>query len=67
MIEENILAILANDYIYRESITILLATESRVPYAEDHAKKIIKIYGDKDINIVNITHPENLEGERKVK
>ncbi len=67
VIEENILAILANDYIYRESITILLATESRVPYAEDHAKKIIKIYGDKDINIVNITHPENLEGERKVK
>ncbi len=61
VIEENILAIIANDYIYRESITILLATESRAPDAEDHAEEIIRNYGDKGIHIVNIIHPTGID------
>lgn len=61
VIEENILAILANDYVYRESITILLATESRAPDAESHARKIIETYGNNEIRIVNIVHPADIE------
>lgn len=47
VIEENVLALLANDYLYMENVTILLATESRAPDAESHAKRIQKEHGDK--------------------
>ena len=47
VIEENVLALLANDYMYMENVTILLATESRAPDAETHAKKIQKEHGNK--------------------
>ena len=58
VIEENILALLANDYMYMENITLLLATESRAPDAEEHGRKIKEKHGKKGVNIVNIVHPE---------
>lgn len=58
VIEENILSILANEYMYMENITVLLATESRAPDAEAHAKKIMKEHGNKGITIVNVVHPD---------
>ncbi len=67
VIEENVVALLANDYTFRENITILLATEARVPDAIENAEKIIAVYGNKGMQIVNIVHPENLPGEWKVK
>lgn len=63
VIEENVVALLANDYTFRENITILLATEARVPDAIENAEKIIAVYGNKGMQIVNIVHPENLPGE----
>lgn len=62
VIEENVHAIIANEYPYRENITILLATEARAPDAENHAKKIIENYSN-DVQIVNIVHPEGLPHE----
>lgn len=47
VIEENILSLIGTDYLYRENITVLLATEARAPDAEQHAKNIIKNHGDK--------------------
>ena len=44
VIEENVEAILANDYPNMESITILLATEARVPSAATNALAIIHKY-----------------------
>jgi Glycosyl transferase family group 2 len=67
VIEENILSLLATEYLYRENITILLATEARAPDAETHAQNIIKNHGNKGINIVNIVHPADLPNEGKVK
>lgn len=67
VIEENILSILANDYIYMENVTILLATEERVPDARSHAEKIIEKHGKKDTKIINIVHPANIPLEWKVK
>lgn len=58
VIEENVLALLANDYMYRGNITILLATESRVPDAIQHAEQIIREHGKKGMKIVNIVHPD---------
>jgi hypothetical protein len=67
VIEENILSLLATEYIYRDNITVLLATEVRAPDAETHAKAIIANHGNKGINIVNIVHPADLPNEGKVK
>ena len=67
VIEENILSIIANDYIYMENITILLATEARAPDAKWHAEKIIDVYWKCNIKIVNIVHPANIPWEWKVK
>lgn len=63
VIEENILSIIATEYLYKENITILLATEERAPDAENHAEKIIKTYGNGQISICNIIHPGNLPDE----
>lgn len=63
VIEENVLALLANDYLYPENITILLATESRVPEATIHAERIQREHGDKGMKIINIVHPDGLPGE----
>jgi hypothetical protein len=67
VIEENILSLLATEYLYRENITVLLATEARAPDAETHARTIIANYGNKGINIVNVIHPADLPNEGKVK
>jgi Glycosyl transferase family group 2 len=67
VIEENILSLLATEYLYRENITVLLATEARAPDAETHARNIIANHGSKGINIVNIIHPADLPNEGKVK
>jgi Glycosyl transferase family group 2 len=67
VIEENILSLLATEYLYRENITVLLATEARAPDAETHAQNIIANHGNKGINIVNIVHPADLPNEGKVK
>ena len=63
MIEENILSLLATEYLYRENLTVLLATESRASDAETHAKAIIANHGNKGIHIVNIVHPADLPNE----
>lgn len=63
VIEENILSILANDYIYMRNVKILLATEERAPDAKSYAERIIKNYGNIDLNIVNVIHPANIPGE----
>lgn len=67
VIEENILSILATEYLYRENITVVLATESRAPHWQKHAERIISEYTGKWINIVNIVHPEWVSWEGKVK
>jgi hypothetical protein len=67
VIEENILSLLATEYLYRKNITVLLATEARAPDAETHAKNIIKNHGNKGINIVNVVHPADLPNEWRVK
>lgn len=66
VIEEAIISLMSNDYRYMENVTILLATEARAPDAQDHARKIVNTYG-KNINIVNILHPDGLEWEGRVK
>lgn len=48
---------------YTENITILLATESRVPEATKHAERIIQEHGKSGMNIVNIVHPDGLPDE----
>jgi hypothetical protein len=67
VIEENILSLLATEYLYRENLTVLLATESRASDAEAHAKAIIANHGNKGIHIVNIVHPADLPNEWRVK
>ncbi len=67
VIEENILSIIATEYLYKDNVTVLLATEARAPDAEDHAKNIIKNHGHKGINIINIVHPSDLPNEWRVK
>lgn len=67
VIEDNVSAILANEYPFMDQITILLATEERAPEAEKHAKAIIKKFSKSKIEIVSIVHPANIPGEGKVK
>lgn len=67
VIEDNVMAILANEYPFMDQITILLATEERAPDAEEHAKAIIKKFGKGQIEIVNVVHPADIPGEGKVK
>lgn len=67
VIEENILSIIATEYIYKKNITVLLATEARAQHAEEHAKNIIKKHGNKGITIINIVHPIDIPNEWKVK
>lgn len=63
VIEDAVKSLLANDYIYKENIVILLATESRAPNAEKYAKYIIEKYKNEKIRIVNIVHPADIPGE----
>lgn len=58
VIEENVVAIAGNDYPHAENITVLLATESRVPEAEANAAKIIAKFKDSKIEIVNVVPTE---------
>ena len=44
VIAENIASIIANDYPYKENITILLATEERGSGAMENAEKIVSDY-----------------------
>lgn len=67
VIEDNVISLVQTEYRYRENITVLLATEARVPTATEHAKYIVEKYKNSGIRIINIVHPENLEGEGKVK
>lgn len=67
VIEENILAITRNEYPYLENVTVLLATEARVPEAEGNAARIIERFKDSPIEIVNVPHPDGLPGEGRVK
>ncbi len=68
VIEENVLSIIENQYPFMDKITILLATESRAPDAESHAREIIKNFAGKSpVRIVNIVHPSDIEWEGKVK
>lgn len=63
VIEENVLALLANEYEHPENVTILLATEARVPSAIEHADRIIREHGEKGMHIVNIVHPDGMPDE----
>ncbi|MDQ1344158.1 MAG: hypothetical protein QG650_878 [Patescibacteria group bacterium] len=67
VIEENVAAIAANDYPHLENVTVLLATESRVPEAEANAARIIEKFRDSKIEIVNVVHPDGIPGEGRVK
>lgn len=67
VIEDNVHSLLSTEYQYKENITILLATEARVPDAKEHAEYIIEKYKHEKIKIVNIVHPENIPGDGKVK
>lgn len=67
VIEENVAAIAANDYPFLENVTVLLATESRVPDAEANAAKIIAKFKKSKIEIVNVVHPDGIPGEGRVK
>lgn len=68
VIAENIASIIANDYPYRENITVLLATEERGPGAMENADKIVADYsGTSPVKIVNIVHPADIPGEGRVK
>lgn len=67
VIEENVASIVANDYPHMKNVTVLLATESRVPEAEGNAKRIIEKFKDSEIEIVNVVHPDGIPGEGRVK
>lgn len=67
VIEENILALINNDFPYKENVTILLATEERWPWAIQNAEQILEKFKKSSIKIVNIIHPEWLKDEWKVK
>lgn len=67
VIEENVIAILENDYPFMENVTILLATEARAPDAEGHAREIIKKFSSSKVQIVNVVHPSDIPGHGKVK
>lgn len=67
VIEDNVRSILETKYLYKHNITILLATEARVPDAEKNARYIIDKYQNEAVTIVNIVHPENIPGDGKVK
>lgn len=47
VIEESVLSVIGTDYRYRESITILLATEARAPDGETHARHIVENHSGK--------------------
>lgn len=61
VIEDAVSSILATTYQYKKNITILLATEARVPEAKKFAEIIIEKYKNSDVSIYNIVHPENIE------
>lgn len=67
MIEEAVRSVIETDYPHKRNITILLATEARAPDARDHAEKIISVLGTREIEIINIVHPDGIEGEGRVK
>lgn len=67
VIEENVTAIIANDYPHMQNIVVVLATEARAPEAESHAAKIIENFKNSPIEIFNIVHPDGLPDEGKVK
>lgn len=67
VIEENILAIINNNYPYKENITVLLATEERWPWAIKNAELILERFNKPNIEIINIIHPDWLKDEWKVK
>ena len=67
VIEENIIALKNTIYPYKENIVVLLATEARAPDGARHAERIIQEYDGNGIEIVNIIHPSDIEGEGKVK
>jgi hypothetical protein len=67
VIEENILAIQSTYYPYKKNIVVLLATEARAPDGKSHAERIIREYSGQWVEIVNIIHPSDIEGEWKVK
>lgn len=68
VIEDNIRSIMENDYPFKKNITVLLATEARGPGAVENAESIIAAYnGSHGITIVNVTHPDGLPDEGKVK
>ena len=63
VIEENVLSIVNAEYLYKENITLLLATEARAPNAQKFAEHIIQKYQNSPVKIINIVHPENLPDE----
>lgn len=67
VIAEAVQSLCSNDYPHKKNVTILLATEARAPDAEKHAEQVIREYGEKEIHIVNIVHPDNLPEEWRVK
>ncbi|MBX9808858.1 glycosyltransferase family 2 protein [Candidatus Gracilibacteria bacterium] len=67
VIEENIIAIQNTYYPFKKNIIVLLATEERAPHGQQHAERIIREHGKDGVEIVNIVHPADIEGEGKVK
>lgn len=67
VIEENVAAIAANEYPHLDKVTVLLATEARVPEAEGNAARIIERFKDSPIEVVNVSHPDGIPGEGRVK
>ncbi|MDP2103597.1 MAG: glycosyltransferase family 2 protein [Candidatus Gracilibacteria bacterium] len=67
VIEDNVNAIIRNDYPYKENIIILLAPEERGKKAVSIAEKILKQFANKGVEIFSIPHPSDIPGEGKVK
>jgi cellulose synthase/poly-beta-1,6-N-acetylglucosamine synthase-like glycosyltransferase len=67
VIEEAVQSVIQNEYLYRENITILLATEERAPDAQNHAKALQEKFVQEPIKIINSVHPVGIPGEGKVK
>ncbi len=60
VIEDNVNAIIRNDYPYKENIIILLAPEERGKKAVSIAEKILKQFADKGVEIFSIPHPSDI-------
>lgn len=67
VIDDAVASLVNTEYLYRENIVILLATEERASEAKKHAEFVIEKYKNQNIEIINIVHPANLPGEGKVK